>query len=189
MSLRFLLEKDLINLKHLFWSSSVATIFVCLDIFFQFYNGKDIFGFPSRGRKMGGPFGDELIAGGFIQRFSLFSFFLVPLFYSNTKKGNIFNKIKIKRYLDFKPSLKDDSADAQMGKDDIGYYSTVSCPDVWPIKGVFNMSQEYIDFNTQKPEILLHRIITVSSLPKSLILDYFSGSGTTIATSHKMGRK
>ena len=93
LSLRFLLEKDLINLKHLFWSSSVATIFVCLDIFFQFYNGKDIFGFPSKGRKMGGPFGDELIAGGFIQRFSLFSFFLVPLFYSNTK--TIYLKILI----------------------------------------------------------------------------------------------
>ena len=42
---------------------------------------------------MGGPFGDELIAGGFIQRFSLFSFFLVPLFYSNTK--TIYLKILI----------------------------------------------------------------------------------------------
>ena len=38
--------------------------------------GKDIFGFkPTLPRRLGGPFGDELIAGGFIQRFSLFSFF------------------------------------------------------------------------------------------------------------------
>ena len=36
---------------------------------------------PQDGRKLGGPFGDELIAGGFIQRFSIFSFFLLPLFY------------------------------------------------------------------------------------------------------------
>ena len=34
-----------------------------------------IFGFEiiDRGRRLSGPFGDELIAGGYIQRFSIFS--------------------------------------------------------------------------------------------------------------------
>ena len=50
--------------------------------------GKDIFGYEIHhtGRKLSGPFGDELIAGGFIQRFSLFSFFLLPLFYREISK-------------------------------------------------------------------------------------------------------
>tara|TARA_X000000950_G_scaffold138135_1_gene171381 strand:+ start:275 stop:1594 length:1320 start_codon:yes stop_codon:yes gene_type:complete len=81
--LRYLIEKNLINLKLFFTFSFFASIFVCFDIFFQFFVGKDIFGFEiiGDGRKLSGPFGDELIAGGFIQRFSLFSFFVIPLFY------------------------------------------------------------------------------------------------------------
>ena len=81
--LRFLVEKDLVDLKYFFVISATASLFVCIDIFFQFLNGKDIFGYPATGRKLSGPFGDELIAGGFIQRFSLFTFFLIPLFFKN----------------------------------------------------------------------------------------------------------
>lgn len=81
---RFLIEKKIVNLKLFFVISFLATLFVTLDIFFQFYNGYDIFGFASVGRKLGGPFGDELIAGGFIQRFSLFAFFLIPIFFNKT---------------------------------------------------------------------------------------------------------
>tara|TARA_B100000886_G_scaffold339621_1_gene305663 strand:- start:1282 stop:2598 length:1317 start_codon:yes stop_codon:yes gene_type:complete len=81
--LRFCVEKKSLNLKYFFISSSLASIFVCFDIFYQSIFGKDIFGYGTEGmgRKLGGPFGDELIAGGFIQRFSLFSFFIVPLFF------------------------------------------------------------------------------------------------------------
>lgn len=83
ITLRFLIEKNKINLKIFFILSTVSTIFVSLDIFFQFFNGKDIFGFEGQHRKLSGPFGDEFIAGGFIQRFSIFAFFLVPIFFSN----------------------------------------------------------------------------------------------------------
>ncbi len=90
--LRFLIEKNLINLKLFFTIASLASIFVCLDIFFQFFVGQDIFGFKTigSGRKLGGPFGDELIAGGFIQRFSLFSFFLIPLFFKKYLNHHLF---------------------------------------------------------------------------------------------------
>ena len=83
--LRSLIEKKYIDLKYLFWSSFLATIFVCFDIFFQFVFGRDVFGFTVTGGhyNLSGPFGDELIAGGFLQRFSLFAFFLIPIFYSN----------------------------------------------------------------------------------------------------------
>ena len=82
LSLRFLIEKNFINLKFFFLSCTFASLFVCFDIFYQFVNGQDIFGFKPLATKMAGPFGDELIAGGFIQRFSIFSFFVIPLFYS-----------------------------------------------------------------------------------------------------------
>ena len=64
-------------------------MFVCFDIFYQYKFGEDIFGFKTlgSGRKLGGPFGDELIAGGFIQRFSLFSFFVLPLYYVEKSKS------------------------------------------------------------------------------------------------------
>ncbi len=81
--LRFLIERDLVDLKFFFVISAITSLFVCIDILFQFLNGKDIFGYPATGRKLSGPFGDELIAGGFIQRFSLFTFFLIPLFFKN----------------------------------------------------------------------------------------------------------
>ena len=87
------MKKKLLILKIFFISSFGACLFVCFDIFYQFIYGEDIFGseairqdgdgdFVVDGRKLGGPFGDELIAGGFIQRFSLFAFFIFPLFYN-----------------------------------------------------------------------------------------------------------
>lgn len=45
------------------------------------------------------------------------------------------------------------------------------------------------EFLTQKPEALLARIIKASSNENSIIFDYHLGSGTTIATAHKLGRK
>lgn len=44
-------------------------------------------------------------------------------------------------------------------------------------------------FDTPKPERLIKRIIDLSSMPGDWVLDSFLGSGTTIAVSHKMGRK
>jgi len=46
-----------------------------------------------------------------------------------------------------------------------------------------------VSFPTQQPEKLLKRIIHVSSNNLGIILDYFLGSGTTIAVAHKFGRK
>jgi len=110
-------------------------------------------------------------------------------FYSNTEKKNKFNKFKIKRYLDFKPALEDESESGENGKDDIGYFSIVACPDVWPIKGVFNMGAEYRAFNTQKPEKLLNRVIKATADKNDIIFDFFAGSGTTLVVAQKMGNK
>ena len=81
--IRFLIEKHLINFKFFFISCSFFSIFVCLDIFYQLIFGKDIFGYEINegSRKLSGPFGDELIAGTYIQRFSIFTFFVITFFY------------------------------------------------------------------------------------------------------------
>ncbi len=87
--IRFLIEKDLIKLKYFFISSTVFSIFVCLDLIYQFNFGKDIFGYKVHPRRLSGPFGDELIAGSYLQRFSFFSFFLLPIFF-NLKNKKIY---------------------------------------------------------------------------------------------------
>ena len=43
--------------------------------------------------------------------------------------------------------------------------------------------------NNKKPEMLLKRIIEMSTEPNDWVLDSFLGSGTTAAVAHKMGRK
>ncbi|MBK9142434.1 MAG: site-specific DNA-methyltransferase [Candidatus Melainabacteria bacterium] len=41
---------------------------------------------------------------------------------------------------------------------------------------------------SKKPEHLLYRLISMTTDPGDLVLDYFAGSGTTCAVAHKMGR-
>lgn len=43
--------------------------------------------------------------------------------------------------------------------------------------------------NGKKPERLLGKILELFTTENDLVLDYFSGSGSTLATSHKMNRK
>ncbi len=87
--IRFLYENKKLNLKLFFVTCTLSSLFVSFDIFYQFAFGKDIFGYVSYGRKMSGPFGDELIAGGYLQRFSIFSFFLFPLFFEKLSKPKL----------------------------------------------------------------------------------------------------
>ncbi len=51
------------------------------------------------------------------------------------------------------------------------------------------MAIEQEDFQTQKPEKLLERVIKASSNENDLVCDFFAGSGTTCAVAHKLKRK
>jgi len=44
-------------------------------------------------------------------------------------------------------------------------------------------------FNNPKSESLLQRIITLSTNKKDIVMDFFSGSGTTISVAHKLNRQ
>ncbi|RTI53892.1 hypothetical protein C3I22_08200 [Campylobacter jejuni] len=45
------------------------------------------------------------------------------------------------------------------------------------------------NFKGQKPEALIARILEASTNENNLVMDFFAGSGTTLATAHKMRRK
>jgi len=51
------------------------------------------------------------------------------------------------------------------------------------------MNPERLDYNTQKPEKLLERIINASSNESDLVADFFCGSGTTGAVAERLGRR
>ena len=111
------------------------------------------------------------------------------LYFYSKNEDFYFNYFKIKRYLDFKPSLVDESKEADNGKDDIGYYSMIGCPDVWPIKSVFNLSKEDTGYPTQKPLELLDRIIQASCPEGGVVLDPFCGCATTCVSAQRLNRR
>ncbi|MDA8339877.1 MAG: site-specific DNA-methyltransferase [Nitrospiraceae bacterium] len=64
--------------------------------------------------------------------------------------------------------------------------------DIWLDIGINNLSNEGgVDLRFgKKPEKLIHRIIDMVAADKSdIIMDFFTGSGTTVAVAHKMGRQ
>ena len=63
-------------------------------------------------------------------------------------------------------------------------------PKDWIVMDYINvMSDERVDYPTQKPEKLIERIIKASSNENDLVADFFCGSGTTMAVAEKLGRK
>ena len=63
-------------------------------------------------------------------------------------------------------------------------------PKDWIVMDYINvMSDERVDYPTQKPEKLIERIIKASSNENDIVADFFCGSGTTGAVAEKLGRK
>ncbi|MHA2620992.1 MAG: site-specific DNA-methyltransferase [bacterium JZ-2024 1] len=71
------------------------------------------------------------------------------------------------------------------------YGKEVYIDNVWDdIRGIAEVSpEERMDFDTQKPEALLKRIILASSNHGDIVADFFCGSGTTLAVAEKLGRR
>lgn len=60
--------------------------------------------------------------------------------------------------------------------------------DVWDIT-FSSRTHERLNYPTQKPESLLERIIKASSDEDDIVMDFFAGSGTTLAVAEKLNRK
>ena len=77
------------------------------------------------------------------------------------------------------------------GPDDVVYEVKGQALDtVWDIKPVDPKdSEERIGYPTQKPEVLLERIVSVSSNEGDVVADFFVGGGTTAAVAQRLGRR
>jgi len=63
-------------------------------------------------------------------------------------------------------------------------------PRDWFVMPFLNQAaDERVGFNTQKPELLVAKFIKASTNENDIVLDFFSGSGTTVAVAHKLKRR
>lgn len=87
------------------------------------------------------------------------------LYFPPDKSG----RIRVKKYLDESPG--------------------VPLTNIWDeIPPINSQAGERLGYPTQKPEALLHRIISASSNPGDVVLDPFCGCGTTISVAEQLGR-
>ncbi|MFY4689884.1 site-specific DNA-methyltransferase [Campylobacter jejuni] len=68
----------------------------------------------------------------------------------------------------------------------LDYITNIFTDDFW--QGISNEGQITLK-NGKKPEFLLQRIIEISTNENDIVMDFFAGSGTTLAVAHKMKRK
>jgi site-specific DNA-methyltransferase (adenine-specific) len=69
-----------------------------------------------------------------------------------------------------------------------GHKKGVPIADVWDIPLLNPKAKERVGYPTQKPILLLERIIGLVTSPGDLVLDPFTGSGTTLVAAELLGR-
>lgn len=79
---------------------------------------------------------------------------------------------------------RDDQGEVVLGKEKRG----VPLSDVWNIPFLNPKAKERVGYPTQKPILLLERIIQIATAPGDGILDPFCGSGTTLVAAKLLGR-
>jgi site-specific DNA-methyltransferase (adenine-specific) len=77
-------------------------------------------------------------------------------------------------------------ADGRVIRD--GHKKGVPIADVWDIPLLNPKAKERVGYPTQKPILLLERIISLATSPGDFVLDPFSGSGTTLVAAELLGR-
>jgi len=111
-------------------------------------------------------------------------------FFSKNEKINFLPQETKEYYADiYGPNFKPSFEGRKQGKDEKGLFRMSMVDDVWDISAVFTLSNEHLPYDTQKPEVLLERIIKASSNEGDLVLDCFCGSGTTAAVAEKLNRR
>jgi DNA modification methylase len=82
-------------------------------------------------------------------------------------------------------------SNVKAGKEYRYYMDKGVLPNDWwtDIQALNPAAKERLGYPTQKPEALLHRIMSASTKPDGLVLDAFCGCGTTMAVAQKTGRR
>lgn len=122
------------------------------------------------------------------------------LFYTKSPSNFFFNKLKrpqTQEYLDSFNKIDENGRYYMVAHGTRRYRDEAEergrvFGDVWDdIKSFMQMptASERVDFSTQKPEALLERIIKSATNEGDIVLDFFSGSGTTGVVAHKLKRR
>lgn len=102
------------------------------------------------------------------------------------------NRIYFGKNGDSKPQIKQFLSEVQQGVVTKTFWKYDECGHnqigKQEIKALFANSNTDL-FSTPKPEALLKRIIEISTQENDLVMDFFAGSGTTLAVAHKMNRR
>jgi site-specific DNA-methyltransferase (adenine-specific) len=69
-----------------------------------------------------------------------------------------------------------------------GHKKGVPVADVWDIPFLNPKAKERVGYPTQKPILLVERIISLVTSPGNMVLDPFCGSGTTLVAAELLGR-
>ncbi len=101
------------------------------------------------------------------------------LWYAKDPKNYIFNYSEIDRVPYLAPGL--------VGKDKAARGKTITAE--WWCTIVPTTSKEKTNYPTQKPLKLLERIVKMHSNPRSVVMDFFAGSGTTGMAAGNLGRE
>jgi site-specific DNA-methyltransferase (adenine-specific) len=80
--------------------------------------------------------------------------------------------------------LRDEAGEVVIGKEKQG----VPLSDIWNIPFLNPKAKERVGYPTQKPILLLERIITIATDPGDCVLDPFCGSGTTLVAAKLLNR-
>lgn len=119
------------------------------------------------------------------------------LFYAKSKDNKMFNKQYepySEEYIEKRFVHEDEKGRYRLqGNDQRRQYLSDSkgkaITSVWDIPDINVMALEKTGYPTQKPEALLERIIRASSNEGDLIMDFFGGSGATVSTAERIGRR
>jgi len=120
----------------------------------------------------------------FYSKTSNFKFSTVYTDYSPTT--NIDQILQARARNEFGKSVyrRDASGETELGKEKRG----VPLSDVWSIPFLNPRARERVGYPTQKPLLLLERIIAISTDVGDCVLDPFCGSGTTLVAASSLGR-
>ena len=110
----------------------------------------------------------------------------ILFFYARENKSCNFNVIKVKSYGE---TGGGHGGAVKYHKDEKGTYSIVAARDWWEISMLATTHSERQGYPTQKPRVLLERIIKASSNPGDMVLDPFCGCATACIASERLGRE
>jgi site-specific DNA-methyltransferase (adenine-specific)/adenine-specific DNA-methyltransferase len=113
----------------------------------------------------------------------------VIFWYTNSLTKWIFNKDDIRIPYHETTASKFESEGTGFGGTEADLSLGKIPEDWWYMPVVSRIRPEILGYPTQKPEILLERIIKTATNKDDIVLDFFSGSGTTSAVAEKLNRR